>query len=50
VAMQTIGEKIRANTRQVLEDVKARNVPPRQAAVAMAERRVRAAMAYRRHA
>jgi glutamate dehydrogenase (NAD(P)+) len=48
-AMDAIQEKVRRNTRNVLEDAKARGIPPRQAAVEMAEARVRRAMGYRRH-
>jgi len=48
LAFQTIEEKIRENTKLVLEESVKNHVPPRQAAVALAERRVRAAMAYRR--
>jgi len=47
-AFQTIEEKIRANTKIVLEDVAKRRVLPRQAAVTLAEQRVRTAMEYRR--
>lgn len=47
-ALQTIEEKIRSNTRQVLEAAAASGDPPRRAAVALAEQRVRAAMSYRR--
>jgi glutamate dehydrogenase (NAD(P)+) len=47
-ALQTIAEKLRHNTREVLEAARDRAISPRAAAVAMAERRVRAAMAYRR--
>lgn len=49
-ALQAIGEKVRRNTRTVLEDAKARRILPREAAVAMAEARVRRAMGYRRYA
>jgi glutamate dehydrogenase (NAD(P)+) len=49
-ALEAIQEKVRRNTRMVLEDAKARNIPPRQAAVEMAEARVRRAMGYRRYA
>ncbi len=48
VAFQTIAEKISANTRQVLEEAAAQKVPPREAAVTLAERRVRVAMSCRR--
>jgi glutamate dehydrogenase (NAD(P)+) len=48
-AMQTIAEKVRRNTRLVLEDAKQRGVPPRQAAVELAEARVRRAMGFRRY-
>jgi len=47
-AFRSIEEKIRANTAEVLAVAKKGNILPRQAAVAMAERRVRAAMSYRR--
>ena len=47
-AFAAIEEKIRTNTRLVLEDVKGRKVLPRAAAVALAERRIRAAMRTRR--
>jgi glutamate dehydrogenase/leucine dehydrogenase len=48
MAFQTIDEKIRMNTKLVLEEAAQNRVPPRRAAVALAERRVRAAMGYRR--
>lgn len=48
LAFQTIEEKISANAAQVLETAKKQTITPRQAAVAMAEERVRAAMRYRR--
>ena len=47
-AFAAIEEKIRSNTQQVLERASSQNVTPRQAAVAMAEERVRAAMKPRR--
>jgi glutamate dehydrogenase (NAD(P)+) len=47
-AFDAIAEKIRANTREVLEAAQARDVLPRRAAVDMAEARVRAAMDTRR--
>ncbi len=47
-AFATIEEKIRANTRAVLESVKRDGINPRAAAVKLAEQRVRAAMALRR--
>ena len=50
MAFQVIEEKIRANTRQVLEDAAAGNIMPRQAAVALSVRRVRKAMECRRWA
>lgn len=49
VALAAIAEKIRRNTRQVLVDARGQRLLPRQAAVAMAETRVRQAMALRRH-
>jgi glutamate dehydrogenase/leucine dehydrogenase len=48
LAFQQIEEKIRANTSLVLEEATKQRLLPRQAAVALAERRVRNAMAYRR--
>jgi glutamate dehydrogenase (NAD(P)+) len=47
-AFQTIEEKIRDNTRAVLEAARSRNLSPRQAAIDLARRRVAAAMSYRR--
>jgi glutamate dehydrogenase (NAD(P)+) len=47
-AFQMIEEKIRANTEQVLERAQKSGALPRQAAMALAEERVRKAMAYRR--
>ena len=47
-AFAAIEEKIRTNTEQVLEDSKRRQVTPREAAVALATRRVRRAMELRR--
>jgi glutamate dehydrogenase (NAD(P)+) len=47
-ALETIAEKIRANTAQVLDAAERGRVPPRQAAVGLALRRVRSAMRYRR--
>lgn len=47
-AFRTIDEKVRANTREVLQDAKNSGVPPRKAAVALAEQRVRTAMSLRR--
>jgi glutamate dehydrogenase/leucine dehydrogenase len=47
-AFQAIEEKVRKNARHVLERAQAENVPPREAAVAFAEERVRAAMRFRR--
>jgi glutamate dehydrogenase/leucine dehydrogenase len=48
-AFAAIDEKIRSNTEAVLRISKAEHVLPRAAAVSMAERRVRTAMALRRH-
>jgi glutamate dehydrogenase/leucine dehydrogenase len=48
LAFQTIEEKIRTNTRLVLEESAKKKFLPRQAAMALAERRVRKAMQYRR--
>jgi glutamate dehydrogenase (NAD(P)+) len=47
-AFDVIEEKIRRNTKEVLADAARRAVPPREAALALAERRVRGAMGYRR--
>ncbi|MGB5475036.1 MAG: Glu/Leu/Phe/Val dehydrogenase [Gammaproteobacteria bacterium] len=47
-ALQTIEEKLRRNTEQVLESAKRKLVLPRQAAIEMAEQRVRTAMGFRR--
>jgi len=47
-AFRVIEEKIRANTETVLKEARSAGTPPRTAAVALAERRVRAAMALRR--
>jgi glutamate dehydrogenase (NAD(P)+) len=48
-ALQAIEEKVRRNTRLVLEDARERRILPRQAAVELAEARVRRAMAGRRY-
>lgn len=47
-AFAAIEEKIRANTRAVLERAAAERVAPRQAALALATARIRTAMQYRR--
>lgn len=47
-AFQIIAEKISSNTLQVLEEAARNKILPRDAAVAMAERRIRSAMNYRR--
>lgn len=47
-SLQTIEEKIRANTEEVLANAKKTNSLPRQAAVVLAEARVRKAMAYQK--
>jgi glutamate dehydrogenase/leucine dehydrogenase len=47
-ALQTIEEKIRANTEEVLANAKKSGTLPRQAAVELAEARVKKAMAYRK--
>jgi glutamate dehydrogenase (NAD(P)+) len=47
-AFAAIAEKIRANTEVVLRDAKANACPPREAALALATRRIREAMTYRR--
>ncbi len=48
-AMQTIEEKLRRNTRQVLEDAVKRGILPRQASNELALARVRKAMEFRRY-
>jgi glutamate dehydrogenase (NAD(P)+) len=48
-ALQSIEDKLRRNTRQVLRDARNRNILPRQSAVELAERRVRKAMSLRRY-
>jgi len=47
-AFAYIEERIRDNTRAVLEESRRQSTPPRAAALALAERRVRSAMAMRR--
>jgi len=47
-ALAIIEEKVRQNTEQVLAEAQAKGIQPRLAAVALAERRVRAAMALTR--
>jgi len=47
-ALQTIEEKLRRNTEQVMETARSRLILPRQAAIEMAEQRVRRAMGFRR--
>ena len=47
-ALDYIDERIRANVRAVLEESRRRKALPRAAAIALAERRVRAAMQTRR--
>ena len=47
-AFQAIEEKIRANTEAVLDAAARQGLPPREAALALAAGRVRAAMATRR--
>ncbi len=47
-AFAAIEEKIRANTKAVLESTRAAGIPPRQAAMELATARVREAMSYRR--
>jgi glutamate dehydrogenase/leucine dehydrogenase len=48
IAFQTIEEKVRANTRAVLETMQRRKLLPRAAAFELARERVSAAMRYRR--
>ncbi len=45
-----IEDKIRRNTRRVLEAAATDNIPPRQAALELATKRVKRAMSYRRYA
>jgi glutamate dehydrogenase (NAD(P)+) len=45
-----IEDKIRRNTRRVLEVAATDNIPPRQAAIELASKRVKRAMGYRRYA
>jgi glutamate dehydrogenase (NAD(P)+) len=47
-ALAAIAEKIRANTKLVLDAATAKGIPPRRAAVELATARVREAMSYRR--
>ncbi len=47
--LQTIEEKLRRNTRLVLEDAARRQILPREAAVELALARVKKAMSYRRY-
>jgi glutamate dehydrogenase/leucine dehydrogenase len=47
-ALETISEKVRFNTLAVLERAASADTPPRAAAVAIAEERVRRAMTFRR--
>lgn len=47
-AFAAIAERVRANTEAVLSTAKARGVLPREAALELAERRVKEAMSYRR--
>jgi glutamate dehydrogenase (NAD(P)+) len=49
VALRTVEEKVRSNAVAVLNDARVGGKPPREAAVALAEARVREAMSYRRH-
>jgi len=48
-ALQTIEEKLRLNTKQVLETVKHKQVLPREAAMDLALQRVKKAMSFRRY-
>jgi glutamate dehydrogenase (NAD(P)+) len=48
-ALDTIRDKLRRNTRLVLEDAKQRKVLPREASVDLALKRVRTAMGFRRY-
>jgi glutamate dehydrogenase (NAD(P)+) len=48
LALETIEDKLRRNTEQVLETAARERIPPREAAVELATRRVKRAMGYRR--
>jgi glutamate dehydrogenase (NAD(P)+) len=48
-ALQSIEEKLRRNTRQVLEGARERGILPRRAAEELALGRVRVAMGFRRY-
>jgi len=48
VALQTIEEKLRVNTAQVLEASRNQQIPPREAALNLATERVKRAMTFRR--
>jgi glutamate dehydrogenase (NAD(P)+) len=48
-AFQTIEEKLRRNTEQVLETVKRKQILPRKAALDLATERVKKAMSFRRY-
>jgi glutamate dehydrogenase (NAD(P)+) len=48
-AFQTIEEKLRRNTEQVLQAVKRKQILPREAAMEMAIERVKKAMSFRRY-
>jgi len=49
-ALETIEEKLRRNTRLVLEDAARRKILPREASEELALTRVKKAMSYRRYA
>ncbi len=49
-AFDAIQEKLRANTKQVLDEARQRSLAPREAALRLATQRVREAMGYRRWA
>lgn len=48
LALETIEDKLRRNTEQVLETAARERIPPREAALELATRRVKRAMSYRR--
>jgi len=48
-AFSSIEEKVRRNTRLVLEDVTTNKILPRQAAINLAQQRVKKAMGFRRY-
>jgi len=47
-ALEIIEEKIRTNTRLILEESRSKNITPREAAIKLAVTRVEKAMSYKR--